>query len=173
MTKSQLIKSIYDAWEGVELGNGTGLWEARMIDDYYPPEHPDYIRVKNKDERKDWKKLLPIFLHPEKPENYVSDTWIFMDAEGARFHLPLFLIQEVEVSSILDLHPLISTLTHEVPSIYSDRLKILSSQQRQVVLEFLDFQIADFKKHNPEEDYDFLIKDHQLARENFLKFYMV
>lgn len=160
LTKPQLIQSIYEAWEGVTLGDGTGLWEARMIDDYRQPDDPDYIRVKSEDERQDWKKLLPIFLHSEE---YVADTWNFMDDKSRLFHLPCFLLQDLLAR---DDNPLIFTLNYLIPDQLTDRFKIFNPKQRKVILDFLDFQIAHFKENKPIDEHE--LNNYQLAREHFL-----
>ena len=175
MTKSELTQSIYDAFLNVKLGNGIGLWEARIIDDNtYEKNSPEYIKIRNEDEREDWSKLLPIFYNQgEKSDNYVADTWSFMDDKGILFHLPCFLLQDIELRSENALwdNPLIYTLTtHYVDSGTEfssfDRLKILNSAQKQVVIDFLNYKIEQFFKEKREDDR----VEYQTAKDSFIKY---
>jgi len=175
MTKAELIKNISDAFQGVKLGNGVGLWEARLIDDYHHQNSPEYIRAQKEDEREDWSKLLPIFYHQEKLENYITDTWSFMDAQGVRFHLPCFLLQDIEMRSeeaVWD-NPLIYTLVFEYKDSGTefssfDRLKILNAVQKKAVLDFLNYKIEQFFQANRENEK----LEYQTAKENFVKYIM-
>jgi hypothetical protein len=165
MTKEELKKSIYEAFKDVKLEDGIGLWEARMIDDWHDKSEPEYIRVRNTDERDDWKKLLPTFLDQTKPENYVGDIWSFMDAKGIRFHLPCFILQDIDIPT-LDDNPLIFTLQKTASKESFDRLKILNAAQKKVINEYLEYRIEQDKIQN---NY-FSLEEDQRAKENFEKY---
>jgi hypothetical protein len=165
MAKEELEKLIYEAFKDVKLEDGVGLWEARMIDDWHEKTEPEYIRVRNNDEREDWKKLLPVFLDQTKSENYVGDTWSFMDAKGIRFHLPCFLLQDLNNSQ--DDNPLLFTLQKTSSEESFNRLKILNSLQQKAVLNYL-YYIID---HSPDKS-NYRIHEYCQAEENFKKYIM-
>ena len=60
MTKEELIKEIYDAFKGVRLEDGIGLWEAQGLDDYADPK--TMAELRKKDERNNilegWKQKI-------------------------------------------------------------------------------------------------------------------
>lgn len=79
---------IRDAFAGVRLDDGVGLMQARAIDD-----HADAKTVRacrKEDETEDWS-AIPF----TKLQRY-CDTLSFFDAKGMRFHLPAFMIGELE-----------------------------------------------------------------------------
>ncbi len=82
-----VIRQLTDAFAGVELGDGTGLWEAQGLDDYKVGEELSELRAR--DEKLDWRKI-PVE-HLERC--YVAPA--FMNARGFVFHLPAFLIAEL------------------------------------------------------------------------------
>ena len=84
---SKLIVVIESAFDGVKLGNGTGLHEAQGMDDWTDAE--TCAKLREKDEKDDWRKLSPDLIN--SPHGGLT----FMDAEGFRFHLPAFLIAEL------------------------------------------------------------------------------
>ena len=84
---STLEKEIYEAFEGVQLGDGIGYFEADAIDGYLGKDSAEYQAWKEKDERLDWKKLVPLF---EKDEGDMQV--LFMDAKGLHYYLPVFLL---------------------------------------------------------------------------------
>lgn len=89
MDKDHLINIITKAFSGVELGEGIGLWEAQAIDDY----ETQAVRKekREKDEKQDWSKLLG---SPNLQNCHSSLS--FFDANGMRFHLPVFIIGSIK-----------------------------------------------------------------------------
>mgnify|MGYP000449775239 CR=1 FL=1 len=175
MKKDDLIQSIYEVFKDVQLDDGIGLWEARMIDDYYEESDSRYTEVRQKDERKDWKKLLPIFLNQDDKKNYVSDTWTFMDVKGKLFHLPLFLLQDIHYGNSEDYlfyNPIIYYLT----IIDSDNnslefFKNLNISQKKLLLNFLEYKVHEYIiKNNEDSDYEDKLSEYQKAKENFVRF---
>lgn len=81
------IEQIRSAFSGVQLGEGTGLYEARGIDDY--ASEAEMKLLKERDERSDWQTLTP----EQLAECHSSPS--FFDARGFLFHLPAFLIAEL------------------------------------------------------------------------------
>lgn len=69
------------------LGNGIGLREANAIDVY--AMLAERLEMRRRDERTDWRSIDSDTLN----ECYAAPT--YMDAEGFAFHLPAFLIAEL------------------------------------------------------------------------------
>lgn len=82
------VQHIHDAFDDVKLGNGVGIHEANGLDDY--AGECELARLRNLDERDDWRKLDTEFL-----EQYHS-TPSFFDPRGFVFHLPAFLLAELD-----------------------------------------------------------------------------
>jgi hypothetical protein len=169
MTKEELIQTIYKAFKDVKLEDGIGLWEARMIDECYEPTDPQYINVKNKDEKENWKNLLPTFIDYEKEENYISDTWFFFDAKGFRFHLPLFMLQYLHMTTEDEYyaHDCLLFTIIRLGDI-DERFFILNDQQKKVVLDYFQWNYDYLQNDNSEGN---LNSDYKKAIENWLKFY--
>lgn len=89
MKKETLIQKIEDAFRDVKLEDGVGLWEAQGLN-YYETEE-DCRKRREKDEKEDWRNLsLALF-----SECHSSPS--FFDAKGMRFHLPFFLLIDLDV----------------------------------------------------------------------------
>lgn len=153
MTKEQLIQSIYDAFKDVKLEDGIGLLEADKIDAYYERDSVECKEAYQKDEREDWTKLLDTF--------YFGD-WPFMDAKGIRFHLPCFLLQDLNEKTQSD-NSLISILNICTKEDIVDKLGILNTTQITTVFDFLNYKIEECIAEN--NDYDF--REYQNAKNNF------
>lgn len=82
------VQQIHDAFDKVKLGYGIGIHEANGLDDY--AGDIELARVRKLDERSDWRKLDPEFL------NQYNSTPSFFDARGFVFHLPAFLLAELD-----------------------------------------------------------------------------
>jgi len=81
-----LLKEIERAFEGVELGEGIGLRETVVIDNYGSEE--ERLAAQALDERRDWRKLV---VDPAIRELSGVGGIHFFDAPGLRFHLPAYL----------------------------------------------------------------------------------
>ncbi len=134
MTKTDLIEYIKNSFKDVLLEEGVGLYEAYCIDEHLSPAEPTYVNWKKKDEREDWKKLLPVLLNEGAAERIYSSAWFFMDAKGKRFHLPCFLLLDIE-NQLKSGNPIISGLTLNSSSL--SYLAILSTDQKRAILLFL------------------------------------
>jgi hypothetical protein len=119
------------AFEGVTLGAGIGLHEAQGLDDY--ADEKTCAAYREKDEKEDWSAIPLESLHR------CSSSLSFFDAEGMRFHLPAFLMAEMEGEGGF----LVYTLTC---STSLEDFDLLSVTQRAVVREFLQF-IQDEEAH--------------------------
>lgn len=80
--------AIRDAFAGVTLGDGIGLGEAQALDDYASNEVRAACRAD--DEKSDWTAIAVEVL------NQHSSSPSFFDAEGMRFHLPAYLIADLD-----------------------------------------------------------------------------
>ena len=134
-----LIRQIQSAFEGVTLGNGVGLLEAQALDGYGSVEECAAARVH--DEKIDWRRIS------SKALNDCSSSLSFFDAEGMRFHLPAFLIAEIE-----------GTFRHTVSYHVStakkgrNRFALLSEAQRAAVLAFIDYMTEEHVSDYVAED---------------------
>jgi hypothetical protein len=122
---------VRNAFQGVTLGKGVGLWEGQAIDDY-EDSHTRAV-YRSRDEKEDWSAISVADL--ERCFSSLS----FFDAEGMRFHLPAFLIAEIEGTIKQDI------LFHLTCFQYgaSARFEVLSDVQRSAVRELLSLRLAD------------------------------
>ena len=126
-----LCRMIDEAFDGVILGEGIGLWEAQGLDD--DDEEETCAKYRAKDEKEDWRKITDDDL------NACSSSPSFFDAAGFRFHLAAFMQAELhEALAMKFYYSLISFkwLKYE-PYLF------LNPKQRMAVREFLLFQIED------------------------------
>ena len=82
-----VIQLITDAFSGVRLGDGTGLLEADGLDSYATAG--ECAELRSRDEKEDWRRIDVEILN----RCYAAPT--FLDARGFVFHLPAFLIAEL------------------------------------------------------------------------------
>ncbi|MGV1943459.1 DUF6714 family protein [Agrobacterium sp. 22-211-1] len=80
--------AVREAFAGVTLGGGVGLSEAQALDDYASNEIRAACRAG--DEENDWAAI------PLKDLNRHSGSPAFLDAEGMRFHLPAYMIADLD-----------------------------------------------------------------------------
>ena len=80
--------AVREAFAGVTLGGGVGLSEAQALDDYASNEVRAACRAG--DEKNDWAAI------PLKDLNRHSGSPAFLDAEGMRFHLPAYMIADLD-----------------------------------------------------------------------------
>jgi len=86
----QVRDLIQEAFADVHLGAGIGLQEAQGLDDYESEE--TCARYRSGDEKEDWHRITADRL------NACSSSLSFFDAEGMRFHLPAYLIADLDGS---------------------------------------------------------------------------
>jgi hypothetical protein len=80
----RLIREVEAAFNGVALGNGVSLHQARAMDDYASDAEVAAARAMDTEER--WQEV------PDEKLDRLADTLPFMDAEGFRFYLPRFML---------------------------------------------------------------------------------
>lgn len=85
--RGKVIQAIRDVFEGVVLANGVGLYEGQGLDDYASEEERRELR--SNDELMDWANI------PVSRLNECYSSLSFFDAAGMRFHLPAFLLAEL------------------------------------------------------------------------------
>ena len=100
------------AFYGVTLGNGVGLLHGQGLD--YYADRQTLAQYRAKDEKLDWTRIGVTEL------NRCHSSLSFFDAEGMRFHLPAYLIADLE-----------GTLNQDI--VVSTRLGVFSSFENTVV----------------------------------------
>ncbi len=126
-----VVDKIRAAFAGVTLGNGIGLREARGLDDYEDEE--TLARFRAEDEKENWE------LIPAQDLEVFHDTLSFFDADGLRFHLPAFMISELQGEWKFGLDFKLTRLDEHGRS----RLTSLDWKQRQAVRAFLIHVLED------------------------------
>lgn len=126
---SNLIRA---AFAGVRLGEGVGLWQAQGLDDY--ADSRTLATYRARDEKQDWSAISTADL------DRCYSSLSFFDAEGMRFHLPAYLIAELE--GTLRTACAMFHLTY-LNDYGASRFELLSKAQRGAVREFLLLCLAD------------------------------
>ena len=143
--RENLIKLIGEAFRGVILEDGIGLYEAQAISSYQTEDIRKLYR--QKDETTDWQAISKDMLE----ECY--DSHCFFDAKGMRFHLPAIMIYQLKCEdSEVDVNivgALIGYWEENKSVRLKERFDILSSEQRNTVRQFL---IEMFKENRCLED---------------------
>ena len=123
-TLSDIIR---EAFAGVNLGNGVGLNQAQGLDDY--EDAAACARYREGDEKDDWSRI------PVAELNRCYSSLSFFDAEGMRFHLPAYLIADIQGTYDFGMA---FCLSHSTDFDRYDRyFGLLSSAQRGAVRAFL------------------------------------
>ena len=120
-----LIHTIQQAFSGVTLGNGIGLSEGNAMDDYAPAE--ECARCRKQDEQTHWHKI------PVELLNQYYVALCYFDPEGMRFHLPAFLIADLQGQFRFDL---VYTFIH-LDEYKEQQFSLLNAQQKQAVAQYL------------------------------------
>jgi hypothetical protein len=157
MTRDELILQIESAFRGVTLENGIGLWEAHGHDNYMGTKECESLRAK--DEKENWKNIPVLDLYR------CSSGLSFFDAKGMRFHLPQFLLFDLDVfddeterlhaqedlqSSLYFPPDVVFTLSYNLEEEYARiRFSLLNKEQMQCIIDFFEY-----KKQEVKETYD-------------------
>ena len=135
----RVVAQIVDAFADTQLGIGIGLFEAKGLDDYASDE--ELRRLRASDEKLDWKRIS----HADLAKCYWSPS--FFDPQGFVFHLPAFLIAELN-----DKHPygFIDRLysTEEHPKGWR---ALLTNEQRDAIIATLEL-IREHPNYEHETD---------------------
>ena len=129
--EARVAALIKNAFRDVALGNGVGLLQGQGIDDY--ADKRMLAEFRSRDEKEDWSRI------PVEALARCHSSLSFFDAEGMRFHLPAFLIGDLEgtLEQELTFH-----LTH-LDERATSRFDLLSSAQREAVREHLLLRHAE------------------------------
>lgn len=130
--KDRVLGLVRRAFEGVTLGEGIGLREGDGLDDY-ADEHT-LAAYRAQDEKHDWSAIPVADL-----DRYYSSL-SFLDADGMRFHLPAYLVADLEES--LQTADVVFHLTYMAHGAGS-RFETLSPSQREAVRAFLLLRLSD------------------------------
>src|SRR4051812_15835204 len=126
-----LIALISDAFSGVTLDDGVGLRQAQGIDDYADDQTCAAYRAR--DEKLDWSRISIDEL------NACYSSLSFFDAEGMRFHLPAFLIAELNGTYHHDMSLQLAYLNDYTIA----QCGLLSRAQRAAIRAYLQFMLGD------------------------------
>lgn len=133
-----LIARVSDAFAGVTLGNGVGLSQGRVLDDYGTEQ--EQLSARDQDEKEHWERI------PSATLCAYSSSLSFFDAEGMRFHLPAFLVAELKGEFEMGLE---FDLTH-LSNHSRKKFSLLNPAQRKVVRDYLRWLLksneADFHR---------------------------
>lgn len=130
--KDRVLRLVRSAFQSVTLGEGVGLRQGQGLDDYADAQTLASYRAQ--DEKRDWSAIPFADL-----DRYYSSL-SFFDADGMRFHLPAYLVADLEcrLQTADVLFHLIYT-AHGAAS----QFDTLSSAQREAVREFLLLRLSD------------------------------
>lgn len=122
---------VREAFRDVVLGDGVGLMQGQALDDY--KDESTVANYRARDEQHDWSAVSISELQS------CNSSLSFFDPEGMRFHLPAYLVADLE-----------GTLTHLVMFhlCYTDpgpmdRFSALTNSQFHAVREFLLLRLSD------------------------------
>ena len=119
-----LKETIREAFAGVRLGGGIGLYEAQGLDDYEDPQRG--VKERERDEKDDWQAI------PAALVSSLHGCFHFFDAEGMRFHLPAFMMADIDGEYGWD-------LAYWITRYGDDEFSLLTEAQREAVRQYLGF----------------------------------
>lgn len=122
--------SIRKSFSGVKLGGGVGLAQALGLDGYEDEE--TCAAYRDKDEKDDWSRISVDCLN--------NSSLSFFDDEGMRFHLPVYLIADLNGEYEGDMA---FTLTQS--SGMNEQFRLLNLEQRAAVRRYLEFIATEQK----------------------------
>lgn len=130
--KDRVLDLVRRAFRGVTLGNGVGLHQGQGLDDY--ADDRTLVSLRARDEKNDWSAIPVADL-----DGYYSSL-SFFDAEGMRFHLPAYLVADLE--DALQTADVLFHLVYMAQGAES-RFDTLSPAQREAVRQFLMLRLSD------------------------------
>lgn len=126
-----MLARIESAFQGVQLGNGVSLHQARAMDDWEHDATVAAARALDTEER--WQDISDEKLHR------LSDTLPFMDAEGFRFHIPRFMVFNLNNETSDSWAYASAIYWSDMRERTGDHLALLSNEQREVIQAFFEF----------------------------------
>jgi hypothetical protein len=130
--KERVLGLVRKALQGVTLGAGVGLRQGQGLDDY--ADERTLSSYRTQDEKHDWSAI------PVADLDQCYSSLSFFDADGMRFHLPAYLVADLEGS--LRTADVLFHLVHFAHGAAS-RFDTLSPAQRDAVREFLLLRLSD------------------------------
>ncbi len=121
---SRVMQLIRDAFTGVTLADGIGLFQGQALDAY--ADEPTQASVRSSDETIDWARISTQQL------NECHSSLSFFDGKGMRFHLPAYLLADLNGKLQQDI---VFHLTY--PADQWERFALLNGEQRRAVEQFL------------------------------------
>jgi hypothetical protein len=167
MTRDNLITAIKSAFEHVKLEDGIGIWEAQGIDDY--SDLQTIAALKEKDEREYWDKV------PYQDLVTCSSSLSFLDAKGMLFYLPKFMIFDLLADEIYEKEQnyapdILFTLGYKLDEAYQkNRFSLFDRLQKQVIIDFLTYQVEDFAQRHQAYDMSDASYNHMHTNHQYLE----
>ncbi|MBL9117721.1 MAG: hypothetical protein JNJ83_22125 [Verrucomicrobiaceae bacterium] len=127
----EVSAEIEQAFLGVKLGAGVGLFEGQAIDNY--ESEAERERKRARDEKEDWRRI------DSKHLNACHSSLSFFDPLGMRFHLPAFICCELRGEYRMGLDIRLS----ELDDLRRSQFSLLSPTQKSAVARFLEFLSED------------------------------
>lgn len=130
--EQRVLNLIRAAFARVVLGEGVGLRQGQGIDDY--ADERTLASYRARDEKHDWSAI------PVADLDRCYSSLSFFDADGMRFHLPAYLVADLE--NTLQTADVLFDLVNCADGSQS-RFDTLSPIQRDAVREFLLLRLSD------------------------------
>jgi hypothetical protein len=130
--KDRVLGLVRSAFAGVTLGQGIGLLQGQGLDDY--ADERTVASYRAQDEKHDWSAI------PVADLDHCYSSLSFFDADGMRFHLPAYLVADLEGG--LQTAEIVFHLTYWERGGES-RFDTLSAAQRNAVRAFLQLCLSD------------------------------
>lgn len=130
--EQQVRDNVRIAFRGVQLGAGIGLRQGEGMDDY--ADEATLQKHRLQDESLDWSNISVTQL------NECSASLSYMDKEGVRFHLPAYVIADLEGSIVTQ--DILFQLCH-LSQGAEERFDLLNSVQRESIRQFLQLRLKD------------------------------
>jgi hypothetical protein len=140
MEKAEVVAEIENAFKGISLGNGIGLYEAEAIDICASDKKTLQARFKD---RESWQKWTEI---PAEVIGSFYSALCFVDIEGMRFLLPAYIkyaVENYESSSSASIDSPIYALLSNPVFAQSGIDEYFSPEQYAVFAKFLRFMVLE------------------------------
>jgi len=152
MITQALKELIAEAFQGVQLGSGVGLWQGEAVDDYKSETEQAIERLK--DEKLDWSKI------PDEHLYGCEVSLCYFDPEGMRFHLPAFLLAEIDGKT--NTGPLFHLTSLDEYAL--SKFALLTEPQRVSVIAFLRWCLENPDYESSRADIERALREYWEAR---------
>lgn len=130
-SEQRVLKLIRAAFSDVHLGDGVGLRQGQGLDDY--ADNRTLASYRKQDEKQDWSAIAVADL------DQCYSSLSFFDPDGMRFHLPAYLVADLEGTlRTADVLFHLTSMTDYAKSQFVS----LSQVQRDAVREFLLLRLS-------------------------------